>query len=259
MRFLKRLACTSLLLTAISGCSSKTDQTVQSSSPSSSEKTYIVATDTSFPPFEFSSPENKLIGIDVDLLDAIAEDQKFAYELRSVGFDEAMKAVQNNEADGILAGMSITEGRKDKFDFSAPYYDSEIAVAVAKKSGIKTLNDLKGQKVAVKAGTEGEEYAKSLAKDYDLEIVEFKDSPSMYQDVVDGNTAACFEDYPVMAFNIQQGTKLVIPEGLTADGNSYGFAVKKGENQELLNMFDQGLQNVKDSGLFDRIVKKYTR
>ena len=118
---------------------------------------------------------------------------------------------------------------------------------------------MKGQKVAAKAGTEGEEYAKTLAKDYGLEIVEFRESPSMYQDVVDGNTAACFEDYPVMAFNIQQGTKLVIPDGMTADGNSYGFAVKKGENQELLKMFDQGLQNVKDSGLFDRIVKKYTR
>ena len=80
----------------------------------------------------------------------------------------------------------------------------------------------------------------------------------MYQDVQLGNTVACFEDFPVMAYNIQQGAPMQIPEGMTAAGSSYGFAVQKDQNTELLEMFDAGLKNIKENGVYDEIVAKYT-
>lgn len=222
------------------------------------DKTYIIATDTTFPPFEFTNSDEEFVGIDVDILDAIAKDQGFEYELQSLGFDAALLAVQSGQADGVIAGMSITDERKNKFDFSDPYYDADVTMAVAKDSDIATYEDLKGQKVAVKTATNGADYAKSIADEYGFDIVEFKDSPTMYQDVQLGNTVACFEDFPVMAYNIQQGAPMQIPEGMTAAGSSYGFAVNKDQNAELLEMFNAGLKNIMENGTYDEIVAKYT-
>lgn len=220
---------------------------------------YIIATDTVFAPFEFTDADNNFVGIDVDLLAAIAEDQGFEYELQSLGFDAALLAVESGQADGVIAGMSITEARKEKFDFSDSYYDAGVTMAVAKGSSVASFDDLKSQKVAVKTGTNGAEFAKSIADQYGFEIVEFSDSPTMYQDVITGNTVACFEDYPVMAYNIQQGAGMEMPGDVNESTTPYGFAVKKGENAELLAMFQAGLANIKANGKYDEIVAKYTK
>lgn len=224
-----------------------------------SKGSYIIATDTVFAPFEFTDADNNFVGIDVDLLAAIAEDQGFEYELQSLGFDAALLAVESGQADGVIAGMSITEARKEKFDFSDSYYDAGVTMAVAKGSSVASFDDLKDQKVAVKTGTNGAEFAKSIAEQYGFEVVEFSDSPTMYQDVITGNTVACFEDYPVMAYNIQQGAGMEMPGDMNESTTPYGFAVKKGENAELLAMFQAGLANIKKNGKYDEIVAKYTK
>ncbi len=222
-------------------------------------KTYIIATDTVFAPFEFNDASNKFVGIDVDLLAAIAEDQGFTYELQPLGFDAALLAVESGQADGVIAGMSITEERKEKFDFSDSYYDAGVTMAVAKGSEVASFEDLSGKTVAVKTGTNGSAFAKSIAEEYGFEIVEFSDSPTMYQDVITGNTVACFEDYPVMAYNIQQGAGMEMPGDVNESQTPYGFAVKKGENAELLSMFQAGLANIKENGKYDEIISTYTK
>lgn len=224
----------------------------------SSEK-FIIATDTVFAPFEFNDANNDFVGIDVDIVAAIAEDQGFSYELQPLGFDAALLAVESGQADGVIAGMSITEERKEKFDFSDPYYDADVTMAVAKGSSIASYEDLSGQNVAVKTGTNGADFAKSIAEEYGFSIVEFSDSPTMYQDVITGNTVACFEDYPVMAYNIKQGAGMEMPGDVREAGSSYGFAVKKGENAELLAMFQEGLKNIRENGKYDEIVDTYTK
>ena len=181
------------------------------------------------------------------LSNAIAEDQGFEVD------------IQSGQADGVIAGMSITDERKQTFDFSDPYYTADVTMAVAKGSDIKSFEDLNGKVVAVKTGTNGADFAKSMADQYGYTATEFKDSPTMYQDVIAGNTAACFEDYPVMAYNVQQGAELEIPEGMTGAGSDYGFAVKKGENADLLAAFQAGLANIKANGKYQEIIDSYTK
>lgn len=269
--------CLTLGMTAsmLAGCGSSTGNDSSNTSSAAKEKTsatesgntassasgkkYVIATDTVFAPFEFTDESGAFVGIDVDLLDAIAKDQGFEYELQSLGFDAALVAVQSGQADGVIAGMSITDERKETFDFSDAYYDADVTMAVAAGSSIASYDDLNGKKVAVKTATNGSDYAKSIADQYGFDIVEFKDSPTMYQDVITGNTVACFEDYPVMAYNIKQGAGMEMPEGTTAAGSSYGFAVQKGQNAELLEMFNKGLADIKANGTYQEIVDKYTK
>ena len=77
---------------------------------------YVIASDSSFAPFVFQNSSNQYTGIDMDLIKAIAEDQGFEIEITNPGFDAAINAVQSGQADGMIAGMSVTDARKETFD-----------------------------------------------------------------------------------------------------------------------------------------------
>ena len=131
-----------------------------------------------------------------------------------------------------------------------------IGMAVANKSKVDSLDDLKGKTVAAKTGSSGAMYAQRMAKKYDFKITYFNDSNTMYNDVIIGNTVAAFEDQPVMAYAIQQGTKMKIVTD-PADGNWYGFGVKKGDNAELLKKFNAGYAKIVKDETYDKIVNRY--
>lgn len=221
------------------------------------ENPYMIATDVTFAPFEFQNSDGEYVGIDIELLTAIAEDQGFEFELRPLNFSAGLQALESNQVDGMIAAMGITPEREESFDFSDPYFESGPAMAVAETNEeISTYADLEGKTVAVKVGTTGAEYAAGLQEEYNFEINQFEDSASMYEDVAAGHSDAAFEDYPVMAYAIQQGLKLklpVEPEG----GDYYGFAVNKDQNPELLEKFNAGLVNIQQDGTYDDIVEKY--
>lgn len=221
------------------------------------EKTYNIGTDLTFAPFEFQDSKGEYVGIDVDLLHAIAEDQNFEVNLKPLGFDSAIQAVQSKQVDGMIAGMSITDERKKSFDFSEPYFDSGLQMAVKKGNDkIKGYEDLKGKTVAAKVGTESATFLEKNQEKYDYTIKNFDDATGLYQALENGEADAIFDDYPVLGYAITNGQKLQLV-GEKETGSSYGFAVKKGENKELIEKFNAGLKKLKSSGKYDEIVSKY--
>lgn len=217
---------------------------------------YIIATDTTFAPFEFME-DGEYVGIDMDILRAIAEDQGFEFELRPMAFSAGLQALETRQVDGMIAGMGITDARKQVFDFSDPYYSAGVQFAVLEDSEIQTVEDLAGLKVAVKTGTTGSETALTISEEVGFELNYFEDSVNMYEDLKAGNSQAVIEDYPVMAYAAQVGEIPLRFIGEQEAVTDYGFAVPKGENAELLEMFNQGLANIIESGEFDEIVAKY--
>lgn len=259
------LLCSAMVVGALVGCGSKeaetkaAETTAETTAEAEGEKTWLIATDTVFKPFEYTDENGDFVGIDVDILQAISEDQGFKYELSSLGFDAAAMAVQAGQADGIIAGATIKQERIDAgWMFSDGYYNATQTFAVAKGSDIKSFEDLSGKNVAVKQGTAGKDFADSLKDEYGFTVTVFEDSPSMYQDVVTGNSVACVEDTPIMAANIKEGgLELEIPEGMESEGAPYGFAIMDEKNQELLDMFNAGLKNIQENGKYDEIIAKY--
>ena len=237
----------------LAGCASTTEKN------NASDKTWVIATDTVFKPFEYTDANGDFVGIDVDIVAAIAEDQGFEYEMNSLGWDASIAACQAGQADGMIAGASITDERKASgWIFSDGYYDATQSIAVAADSTIAGFADLSGQAVAVKTGTQGASYAESLKDEYGFEITYFEDSPTMYQAVAGGQAVACFEDTPIMASSIKDGgLDLKIVEGTENEGNPYGFAIFNAGNQELVDMFNAGLANIKANGKYDEIIAKY--
>lgn len=220
------------------------------------EKTYIIATDTTFAPFEFESQEGKFVGIDVELLEAIAKEEGFDYQLKRLGFNAAVQALESGQADAVMAGMSITNERKSSFDFTDPYFDSAVIFGAKKGSSIHSLEDLRGKKIAVKTGTSGAKQASKMKDKYDLKITTFEDSSNMYEDVLSGNSDVAVEDYPVMAYAINTGMELQLVGDKIPNGE-LGVAVGKGKSPEFLEKFNRGLKKLKENGQYDEIVNRY--
>lgn len=252
-----------MVLTMFAGCGDKSSDNGSAGADNNSGKKYVIATDTAFEPFELTNENNVFEGIDIDILAAIAKDQGFEYELNSLGFDAACAALEANQADGVIAGMSITDVRKEKYDFSDEYYDSTVSVAVKADNAAefsedkKALDAIKGATVAVKNGTQSAAWAEEIKVEYNLKLTYFDDSPTMYQDVITGNSVACFEDTPVMQYNVAKGNGMKLLYEEKEKATPYGFAVLKGKNAELLDMFNKGLANIKADGTYDKIVAKY--
>ncbi len=227
--------------------------------PEANAKNFVIATDKGFSPFEFQDADGNIVGIDMDILAAVAEDQGFTYDLQYVGWDAAIAACQAGQADGMIAGASITEERKaNGWTFSDGYYDATQGMAVAKDSDIKGFDDMKGKKVAVKNGTMSNEYAESIKEEYGFEVVTFPTSPDMYQAVMGGQVDACMDDTPILKYNIKIGElDMKFVEGTENEPAQYGFAIFDASKQELVDLFNAGLKNIRENGKYDEIIAKY--
>ena len=227
--------------------------------PAASGKKWVIASDTVFKPFEYTDASGNFVGIDVDIVAAVAADQGFDYEIKSLGWDAAIAACQAGQADGMIAGASITEERKaNGWLFSDGYYTATQSMTVAADSDITGFDGLKGKDVAVKTGTQGAAYAETLKDEYGFNLVYFEDSPTMYQAVLGGQCVACFEDTPIMITTIKENSyDLKVVEGSENDGADYGVAVFDEENRAFLDLFNKGLANIKANGTYDQILAKY--
>ncbi len=222
-------------------------------------KHFAIATDMGFSPFEFQDAEGNIIGIDMDILAAIAEDQGFTYDLQYIGWDAAIAACQAGQADGMIAGASITDARKESgWIFSDGYYEATQGMAVAADSAITGFADLEGETVAVKIGTMSQSYADSIKDEYGFDVMTLETSADIYQAVMTGTAAACMDDTPILKYSIKTGElDMKFVEGTENEPAQYGFAIFNADNQELVDLFNAGLANIRANGKYDEIVANY--
>ncbi|WP_420809677.1 amino acid ABC transporter substrate-binding protein/permease [Enterococcus villorum] len=234
---------------------SSTSETMKKIEPK--KETYVIASDSAFAPFEFQNAEGKYEGIDVRLMEEIAKLQGFTVRMDYRGFSAALQALDSGQADGVISGMTVTDERKRSYDFSDPYFDSGIQIAV--KKGDKSINsykDLKGKKVGAKVGTESADFLSAHESQYGYTIKYFDAADQLYDGLKVGAIDAMMDDYPVIGYAIKNGQELATPIAKES-GGQYAFAVKKGQNPELLQMFNEGLKELKRTGKYDKILDKY--
>lgn len=217
---------------------------------------YTIVADSSFAPFEYQDETGKYVGIDMELIKAIAENQGFTITIQNPGFDAALNAVQAGQADAVIAGMSITDARKEIFDFSNAYYTSNILLAVKNGSDITSYEDLKGKTVGAKNGTASYSFLEENKSKYGYTLKAFDEASGMYDSLNSGSIDALMDDEAVLLYAIQQGRDFATPIPGEKSGE-YGFAVKKGTNPELIEMFNNGLAALVESGKYDEILNKY--
>ncbi|WP_027399570.1 basic amino acid ABC transporter substrate-binding protein [Anaerovorax odorimutans] len=222
--------------------------------------TYIAATEPTFPPFDTTDEDGNIVGFDMDLMNAIGEDQGFKVKYKAFEFDALIPTVQAGNAEIITAGMNAEDPeRQAKVDFSNTYYDSGLVVIVKEDNNtIKGIDDLtKDMKVASQIGTTGADKVNELHDDGKIkEAVILNGFDTCMLQLINGDVSAVIIDQPVGKTYLkkQPGKCKIVGDVLNAE--SYGFAVKKG-NKELLDKINTGLQNMIDNGTYDELFTKW--
>lgn len=216
-------------------------------------ETLIVATDTAFVPFEFKQGD-KYVGFDIDMWDAIAKEIGVDYKLQPMDFNGILPALQTNNVDVALAGITIKDERKKVIDFSDGYYDSGFMIMVAADSDIKGAQDLNGKSLAIKTGTSAADYAKANFKG--TELRQFPNIDNAYLELVTGRVDAAMHDTPnVLYFANTAGKGKVKVVGSQMMAHEYGIGFPKGS--PLVPKVNAALANMKKDGRYDEIYKKW--
>lgn len=213
----------------------------------------VVATDTAFVPFEFKEGD-KYVGFDIDMWDAIATEIGAEYELRPMDFAGIIPALQTGQIDVALAGITITDERKQAIDFSDGYYDSGFLLMVAADSDIASTDDLAGKTLSVKTGTSASDWAEQNLKDTKLR--KFPNIDNAYLELRTGNVDAAMHDTPNVLYYVKTaGDGQVKAVGDQLMGHEYGIALPKGS--ELTTSINEALAKLKDDGRYDAIYEKW--
>ena len=131
-------------------------------------------------------------------------------------------------------------------------------MAVAADSSIAGFADLAGETVAVKIGTMSQAYADSIKDEYGFNVMTLETSADIYQAVMTGTAAACMDDTPILKYSIKTGSlDMKFVEGTENEPAQYGFAIFNADNQELVDLFNAGLANIRANGKYDEIIANY--
>ncbi|GGA28567.1 transporter substrate-binding domain-containing protein [Psychrobacillus lasiicapitis] len=242
-----------MVIISLVACSSKEGKNAEKAS----KDHYVIAMDINMAPFEFKE-NDEWVGIDVDLLAAIADMEGFTYETKHMNFNGIIPAVQAGQVDGALAAMFIKEERKETLDFSKGYFESGIgAFTTEVNTEINDETNFKDKIVAVKKGESGAAYAEKNKDEFNLEIRYFDDATAVFQEVANGGANFGLLDYPIVAYRLTVDKESGLRMINILEKMDYGFAVKKGKNAELLEKFNSGLEKLMENGKYDEIISKY--
>jgi polar amino acid transport system substrate-binding protein len=223
---------------ALTGCSSSSGQGALAGIQKKGK--IIVGTASGYYPFEMVDKQGNLVGYDIDVAKALAKDLGVEVEFQNYAFSGLIPALQANKVDVVIAGMTITDKRKETVDFAEPYFVSGQALLVNKNyPGVKTWQDLDkpGNVIAVSMGTTAEQTASSLFKQ--ATVKKFEGSALAGLELTNGKATAVIHETPwVIIYNkLNPDTTYAISEPFTTE--NLGIAVNKGKPDlvEALNKF----------------------
>jgi glutamine transport system substrate-binding protein len=250
------LAVVLALLTALAACGGKSAEP-SSSSSGETKKKIIVGTDAAFAPFEYMD-KGKIVGFDVDLLDAVMKEAGIEYELKNVGWDPLFAALQSKEIDMAISGITINDKRKQTYDFSIPYFEATQMIMVKENSPIKNALDLKGKTIGVQNATTGQEAVEKLLGKGNKNIKKFETTVVAIMELLNGGVDAVVTDNAVANEYVKNNPDKkikVIPDSKHFASEFYGMMFPKGS--DLKAKVDEALKKVIESGKYAEIYKKW--
>ena len=234
---IKKLVLGALVLVsvfALAACGSSSNENLQEKVVKKGK--LVVAISPDYAPFEFKALVNgkdTIVGADVELAKAIAEELGVKLELSSMSFDNVLSSLQTGKADMAISGLSATKERKNAYDFSDPYYETENAILVKSSNLDKfaSIDSLANQKVAVQKGTIEEGLAKDQLKD--SKIVSLTAMGEAINELKSGQVQAVDLEKPVAEGYLSQNSDIALAGFAlkTSDGDAKAVAMPKGSGK----------------------------
>ncbi|CAJ52840.1 basic amino acid ABC transporter substrate-binding protein [Haloquadratum walsbyi] len=233
----------------------------------------VIGSDIPYRPFEYETTSGELTGFDVDIAQAVFEDQLGVnYEFKPTSFDSIIPSLNNGNFRIIMSAMTINDTRDEKVDFSDPYFTAYQTIIVRADSSISSRGDLEGTVVGVQKGTTGANAAEELQSDFDgnIELNRYDQIPAAFQALKNGQVSAVINDNTVNAEFASQEDNIEFIEGegaaveagqdappyLTLTVENYGIAFRE-DDSEFLERVDEALATIKNNGTYDEIYSEY--
>jgi polar amino acid transport system substrate-binding protein len=233
----------------------------------------VIGSDIPYRPFEYETTSGELTGFDVDIAQAVFEDQLGVnYEFKPTSFDSIIPSLNNGNFRIIMSAMTINDTRDEKVDFSDPYFTAYQTIIVRADSSISSRGDLEGTVVGVQKGTTGANAAEELQSEFDgnIELNRYDQIPAAFQALKNGQVSAVINDNTVNAEFASQEDNIEFIEGegaaveagqdappyLTLTVENYGIAFRE-DDSEFLQRVDEALATIKNNGTYDEIYSEY--
>lgn len=217
------------------------------------DKTLVMATNAEFPPYEYYEGE-EVVGIDVDIAKAVAEELGMELKIEDMAFDSVIPAVSSGKADIALAGLTVTDERKENLNFTDTYAKATQVIIVKEDSAIAGPDDLEGKKIGVQLGTTGDLYASDIK---DAEVEQYNKGFEAVQATMQGKIdAVIIDSEPAKEFVAEAEGLKILDEAFTEEEYAIGIAK---DNDELLEKVNKALKTLKESGKLDEIVAEYIK
>ena len=238
MRKILCMVASVMMIFSLVACTSKQDE-------------LVMATNAEFPPYEYHEG-HKIVGIDVEICQAIADEMGKKLVIEDMAFDSVITSVYTGKADLGAAGLTITEDRLKNINFSTPYATAAQVIIVTEDSDIASPDDLVGKKIGVQLGTTGDIYAEDI-ENAELERYNkgFEAVQALSQGKID---AVIIDNEPAKVYVSQNDGLKIVDEAFTYE--EYAIAIAK-DNTALLNEVNAAISKLKESGKLDEIVDKY--
>ncbi len=226
---------------------------------------YVDGIDAAFPPFSFIDKDGQPAGFDVDVVRWIADEMGFEVEIVAVDWDAIIPTLLIGDIDFIASGMTITEARKERVDFTVPYWRVDLAVVVREETlpegGVRPELSIAtalqaGRRVGAQRGTTSQEWLEEevLQAGIGVSLVLYDNFLLALEDLVIGRIDAAVMDEPTAVSSINNRPLSIV--GTIATGEIYGYAVRK-DDRELVELLNEGLELIQASPMWDELVDKW--
>lgn len=211
-----------------------------------------VGTNAEFPPFEYLE-EGKVVGFDVDFINAIGKELGREIIVKDMSFDGLLPALQTKKVDVVVAGMTATEERQKAVNFSQPYYSAnQVIILPTENTNIKGFEDLVGKRVAVMLGFTGDVVVSEMEG---VEIERFNAAYAGIMALQAGKVDAVVLDSETANNYVAKNEGLKLAEG-KGESEDYAIAVRK-DDAKLLEELNIAITKIKEDGTFGEIIEKY--
>jgi polar amino acid transport system substrate-binding protein len=219
------------------------------------EDTIRVATDATWPPFEMVDDETKeLVGLDIDLMQAIAIKAGFEVEFVNVSFDTLLAGMTQCQYEAAISALTITPDRAADFNFSVPYFSAgQVVVVRLDNEDITGPDDLSLKIVGVQTDTTGDIEAQKIEG---ATVQRYDDIGLAFQDLMNGQLEAVIADYPMALGIVGQNPELLKIVGDIFTDENYGIAICK-TNTELVERINVALAELVEEGYIDELTQTW--
>ena len=217
-----------------------------------------VCTDAPYPPMEYVDPETgEFTGFDIELMRAIAANLGLELEVVNTGFDPITSglAMEAGDCDIAAASITITPERAENIAFTDGYFTGDQSLLVRADSGITSLADMSGMRLAVQTGTTGEIYANENAPE-DVTIVSFEDPGALFLALEANDVQGVLQDIVPNAEYANANESAILVETYPTD-EQYGFAAKKEGTEALIAAINAQIAALRADGTYDRIYDQF--